>query len=70
MEWRDSWHFDASSPAPAPCCDKPKALRSHYREPAHRARAESWIAANPTDERLDQFASDVQPKRQRDVEHA
>ncbi|MDQ0757488.1 hypothetical protein [Streptomyces canus] len=45
-------------------------MRSHYGEPVHKARAEDWIAANPTEGRLGRFASDVQLKRRRDDDHA
>ncbi|MDQ1064583.1 hypothetical protein QFZ32_000022 [Streptomyces canus] len=34
-------------------------MRSHYGEPVHKACAEDWIAANPTEGRLGRFASDV-----------
>ncbi|MGW1675646.1 hypothetical protein [Streptomyces sp. NPDC002324] len=45
-------------------------MRSHYGEHVHKACAERWIAANPTGARLGRFASDVQPKRRRDDDHA
>ncbi|MET9427933.1 MULTISPECIES: hypothetical protein [unclassified Streptomyces] len=70
LEWRDSRHFDGRQFRPCALCDEPTPLRSHYGEPAHKACAESWIAANPTEARFGRFASDVQPKRQRDDDHA
>ncbi|MFH8500670.1 hypothetical protein [Streptomyces coeruleorubidus] len=39
-------------------------------EPVHKVCAENWIAANPTEARLGRFASDVQPKRRRNDDHA
>jgi hypothetical protein len=36
----------------------------------HKACVEDWIAANPTEARLGRFASDIQPKRRRDDDHA
>ncbi len=66
LEWRDSQHFDRWQDRPCALCDKPTPMRSHYGEPAHKACAEDWIAANPTEaRRLGRFASDIQPKRQR-----
>lgn len=41
-------------------------MRSHYGELVHKACAEEWIAANPTEARLGRFAYDVQPKRRRE----
>ncbi|MET7893501.1 hypothetical protein [Streptomyces mirabilis] len=48
----------------------PTPMRSHYGEPAHKVCAEEWITANPVEARLGRFASDVQPKRKRDDDHA
>ncbi|CAM5472877.1 putative protein OS=Streptomyces griseomycini OX=66895 GN=FHS37_007432 PE=4 SV=1 [Streptomyces griseomycini] len=36
----------------------------------HKACAQDWIAANPTEARLGRFASDLQPKRRHDDDHA
>ncbi|GGV51190.1 hypothetical protein [Streptomyces spectabilis] len=70
LDWRSSQHFDRFESRPCALCDKPTRLRSHYGEPAHKACAESWIAANPTEARLGRFASDIQCKRRRDDDHA
>lgn len=51
-------------------CGAPTPMRSHYGEPAHKVCAEEWITANPVEARLGRFASDVQPKRKRDDDHA
>ncbi|MEV8057197.1 hypothetical protein AB0P37_11860 [Streptomyces antimycoticus] len=70
LEWRDSQHFDRWHDRPCALCDQPTPMRSHYGEPAHKACAEDWIAANPTEaRRLGRFASDIQPKRQRSDDH-
>ncbi|MFJ8648931.1 hypothetical protein ACIRNI_22765 [Streptomyces sp. NPDC093546] len=69
LEWRDSRHCDGRQLRPCALCDKPTPLRSHYGEPAHKACAENWIAANPAEARLGRFPSDVQPKRRRDDDH-
>ncbi|GGT43693.1 hypothetical protein GCM10010207_50000 [Streptomyces atratus] len=45
-------------------------MRSHSKEPIHKACAEDWIAANPTEARLGRFASDAQPRSRRDDDHA
>lgn len=70
LDWRDGQHFDRWQDRPCALCEQPTPMRSHYGEPAHKACAESWIAANPTEARLGRFASDVQPKRRRDDGHA
>ncbi|MFJ4972722.1 hypothetical protein [Streptomyces sp. NPDC088755] len=70
LDWRDSQHYDHWQMRPCALCEQPTPLRSHAGEPAHKVCAESWIAANPTEARLGRFASDVQPKRRRDDNHA
>ncbi|MDJ1645180.1 hypothetical protein [Streptomyces pakalii] len=45
-------------------------MRSHAGEPAHKSSAEKWIAANSTEARLGQFASDAQAARRRGDDHA
>nr|WSW64515.1 hypothetical protein OG513_38915 [Streptomyces sp. NBC_00998] len=70
LDWRDSRHFDRWQDRPCALCEQPTPMRSHYGEPVHKACAEDWIAANPTEARLGRFASDAQPKRQRDDDHA
>lgn len=70
LDCRDSQHFDRWQDRPCVLCDKPTPMRSHHGEPVHKVCAETWIAANPTESRLGRFASDVQPKRQRDDDHA
>ncbi len=42
-------------------------LRSHQREPVHKARAEDWNEANPGETR---FVSDAQPRRSDGDVHA
>ncbi|MGW7620800.1 hypothetical protein ACWGLG_34185 [Streptomyces antimycoticus] len=70
LEWRDSQHFDRWQDRPCALCDQPTPMRSHYGEPAHKACAEAWIAANPTEARRQgRFASDIQPKRRRADDH-
>ncbi|WP_327749888.1 hypothetical protein [Streptomyces europaeiscabiei] len=68
LDWRDSQHFDRWQDRPCALCDKPTPMRSHYG--VHKACAERWIAANPAEARLGRFASDVQPRRRRDDDHA
>ncbi|CAL9675151.1 hypothetical protein SUDANB176_07715 (plasmid) [Streptomyces sp. enrichment culture] len=70
LDWRDARHFDRWQDLPRVLCDKPTPMRSHYGEPAHKAYAEDWIAANPVEARLGRFASDLQPKRRHDDDHA
>ncbi|MFJ9968026.1 hypothetical protein [Streptomyces avermitilis] len=66
-DWRDSQHFDRWQERPCALrAAHAHALLSHYREPVHKACADDWIAANPTEVRHGRFASDVQPKRRRD----
>ncbi|MCZ0204715.1 hypothetical protein OZK63_04715 [Streptomyces sp. UMAF16] len=70
LEWRDSQHFDGWQDRPCVLCDQPTPLRSHYGEAVHKACAETWIEANPTEARFGRFASDLQPKRRHDDDHA
>jgi len=70
LDWRDARHFDRWQDMPCVLCGKPTPMRSHDGEPAHKTCAESWIAANPTEARRGRFASDLQPKRRRDDNHA
>jgi hypothetical protein len=71
LDWRDSQHFDRWQDRPCALCGQPTPMRSHDGEPVHKACAEDWIAANPTEaRRLGRFASDVQPNRRRDDNHA
>ncbi|MER7468889.1 hypothetical protein [Streptomyces sp. NPDC097981] len=70
LDWRDAQHFDRCTDRPCALCGQGTPMRSHYGEPVRKACAESWIAANPTEARLGRFASDVQPKRRRDDDHA
>ncbi|MFF1561012.1 hypothetical protein [Streptomyces sp. NPDC058279] len=71
LDWRDSRHFDRWQDRPCALCEGPTPMRSHHGEPVHKACAENWLAANPTEaRRLGRFASDVQAKRQRDDDHA
>ncbi|MEV6383124.1 hypothetical protein AB0M31_27400 [Streptomyces sp. NPDC051773] len=70
LDWRDSQHFDRWQDRPCVLCDKPTPMRSHSGEPVHKACAEDWITANPVEARLGRFASDIQPNRQRDDDHA
>ncbi|WP_221355378.1 hypothetical protein [Streptomyces beigongshangae] len=70
LDWRDGRHFDRWQDLPCALCDKPTPMCSHYGEFVHKACAEDWIAANPTEARLGRFASDIQPKRRRDDNHA
>jgi hypothetical protein len=60
LDWQD---------LPCELCGKPTPMRSHSGEPAHKACAESWIAANPTEARRGRFASDLHSRR-RDDTHA
>lgn len=70
LDWRDSQHYDHWQMRPCALCEQPTPLRSHSGEPAHKVCAENWIAGNPTEARLGRFASDIQPKRRRDDNHA
>ncbi|MEH0557341.1 hypothetical protein [Streptomyces sp. B21-101] len=51
-------------------CRRPTPMRSHYGEPVHKVCAEDWITQHPAEARLGRFASDAQPKRPRDDDHA
>ncbi|GAA4694295.1 hypothetical protein [Streptomyces youssoufiensis] len=63
LDWRDSQHFDRGESRPF---TKPTRLRSHHGEPAHKARAEPWIA---TERR--QLPTEVSMRHtDRDVDHA
>ncbi|WP_327328738.1 hypothetical protein OG735_41475 (plasmid) [Streptomyces sp. NBC_01210] len=70
LDWRDSQHFDRWQDRPCALCEQLTPMRSHSGEPVHKACAEDWIAANPTEASFGRFASDVQPKRRRDDNHA
>jgi hypothetical protein len=70
LEWRDARHFDGRQDAECVLCGQPTPMRSHHGEPAHKACAEAWIAANPVEARLGRFASDLQSKRQHHDDHA
>ncbi|MEU4032416.1 hypothetical protein [Streptomyces anulatus] len=70
LDWRDSQHFDQWQDQPCALCDQPTPMRSHTKEPVHKVCAESWIAANPVDARQGRFASDSQPKRRHENNHA
>ncbi|MBK3589029.1 hypothetical protein JHN49_37265 [Streptomyces sp. MBT57] len=70
LDWRDSQHFDRWQDHPCVLCQQPTPMRSHAKEPVHKACAESWIEANPVDARRGRFASDLQPKSRRDDDHA
>ncbi|MEV7114224.1 hypothetical protein [Streptomyces anulatus] len=70
LDWRDSQHFDQWQDQPCALCQQPTPMRSHTKEPVHKACAESWIAANPVDARQGRFASDSQPKRRHENYHA
>nr|WP_217236840.1 hypothetical protein [Streptomyces sp. AC555_RSS877] len=70
LDWRDGRHFDRWQDLPCVLCTQPTPMRSHYSEPVHKTCAEDWITAHPTEARLGRFASDVQPKRKRDDNHA
>ncbi|MER5509352.1 hypothetical protein ABT052_29045 [Streptomyces sp. NPDC002766] len=70
LDWRDSRHFNHRQDRPCVLCDKPTPLHSHYGEAVHKACAEAWITANPAEARLGRFASDIQPKRRHDDDHA
>ncbi|MFJ9729404.1 hypothetical protein ACIRP3_42400 [Streptomyces sp. NPDC101209] len=70
LDWRDSRHFNRWQDRHCVLCDQPTPLHTHYAEPVHKACAEDWIAANPVETRLGRFASDIQPKRRRDDDHA
>ncbi|MGW7386873.1 hypothetical protein [Streptomyces sp. NPDC054794] len=69
LDWRDGRHLDRWQNLPCVLCARLTPVRSHYGEPVHKACAEGWIAVNPAEARRGHFASDVQPKRQRD-DHA
>ena len=66
----DSQLFDRWQDRSCALYSKPPPMRSHYGELVHKACAEEWIAANPTEARLGRFAYDVQPKRRRENDHA
>lgn len=70
LDWRDSQHYNHWQMRPCALCEQPTPLRSHSGEPSHKMCAENWLAANPTKARLGRFASDTQPKRRRDDNHA
>ncbi|MBK3557221.1 hypothetical protein OG596_39040 (plasmid) [Streptomyces sp. NBC_01102] len=70
LDWRDSQHYDHWQMRPCALCEQPTPMRSHSGEPSHKACAENWISEHPTEARLGRFASDVQPKRRRDDNHA
>ncbi|MFD7532256.1 hypothetical protein ACFV8E_32455 [Streptomyces sp. NPDC059849] len=70
LDWRDSQHYDHWQMRPCALCEQPTPLCSHSGEPVHKVCAESWISEHPTEARLGRFASDVQPKRRRDDNHA
>jgi hypothetical protein len=70
LDWRDGRHFDSRQDRPCVLCEQPTPMRSHYGEPTHKACAEDWITANPVEARLGRFASDIQPQRRRDDDHA
>ncbi|MFI8194700.1 hypothetical protein ACIF8T_39385 [Streptomyces sp. NPDC085946] len=70
LDWRDARHFDRWQDLPYVLCQRPTPMRSHHGEPVHKACAETWIAANPTEARLGRFASDLQSKRRHDDDHA
>ncbi|MCX5346175.1 hypothetical protein [Streptomyces atratus] len=70
LDWRDSQHYDHWQQLPCALCEQPTPLRSHSGEPAHKVCAEIWISEHPTEARLGRFASDTQPKRRRDDNHA
>ncbi|MEU6071423.1 hypothetical protein ABZ864_45050 [Streptomyces sp. NPDC047082] len=70
LDWRDGQHFDRWQDRLCALCDQTTPMRSHYGESVHKACAEGWIAAHPTEARLGRFASDLQPKRRRDDDHA
>lgn len=70
LDWRDAQHFDRWQDRHCALCDQHTPMRSHYGEPVHKACAEDWIAANPTEARLGRFASDLHSKRRRDDDHA
>ncbi|MEV1048677.1 hypothetical protein [Streptomyces sp. NPDC049916] len=70
LDWRDAQHYDRWQTRSCALCEKPTPLHSRAGEPAHKACAEDWIAANPIEARLDRFASDARPKQRRDDHHA
>ncbi|MEU0102911.1 hypothetical protein [Streptomyces sp. NPDC006267] len=70
LDWRDSQHYDHWQMRPCALCEQPTSMRSHSGEPAHKVCAENWTSEHPTEARLGRFASDVQPKRRRDDDHA
>lgn len=59
LDWHDGRHFDGRQDQPCALCGIPTPMRSHDGEPVHKACAEQWIAANPTEARLGRFASDL-----------
>ncbi|MFB7598364.1 hypothetical protein [Streptomyces sp. NPDC056160] len=70
LDWRDAHHFDHRQERPCVLCGRPTAMRSHHGEPVHKTCAENWLTAHPAEARLGRFASDLQPKRREDDEHA
>ncbi|MFF8103276.1 hypothetical protein ACF07S_26655 [Streptomyces sp. NPDC016640] len=70
LGWRDARHFDRWQELPCMLCDTDTRMRSHDGEPVHKTCAESWIAANPVEARLGRCASDIQPRRRHDDDHA
>ncbi|MFH8804212.1 hypothetical protein ACH4F6_32245 [Streptomyces sp. NPDC017936] len=70
LHWRDGRHCDRWQDLPCVLCERPTPMRSPYEEPVHKACAEAWIAANPAEASLGRFASDAQPKRRHNDDHA
>ncbi|MER5227122.1 hypothetical protein [Streptomyces flaveus] len=70
LDWRDSRHFDRWQDLPCALCGRDTPMRSHHGEPVHKTCAEDWVTAHPVKAREGRFASDVQPKRKRDDNHA
>ncbi|GHD52211.1 hypothetical protein [Streptomyces galbus] len=63
LVWRDGRHFDRWQDLPCVLCDKPTPMRSHAGEAVHKACAEDWLTAHPSEaRRLGRFASDLTPK--------
>jgi hypothetical protein len=70
LDWKDARHFDRWQDLSCALCGQPTPMRSHHGEPAHKACAEDWIATHPAEARRGRFASDIQPKRGTDDDHA
>ncbi|ROQ65274.1 hypothetical protein EDD95_8136 [Streptomyces sp. CEV 2-1] len=70
LDWRAGRHYDHWQMRPCALCEQPTPLRSHTGEPAHKVCAGNWVSEHPTEARLGRFASDIQPKRRRDDNHA